>query len=142
MAYCKCGNDSFLVTKQIISLDEKHNIKVKFIVCSNPECQQIIGILPEKAVKTKIAKQKSSYKPADIPQVKSKSKGALMTGIKLAKQVKKNSAAPTVGNTNGVPQTTTLSSVKPTAPNVANTAAKTTLSSTSIIEEKTKKAKK
>lgn len=147
MAYCKCGNNAFQVSKQNVQFDEKRYVEVKFIVCSNPECQLIIGTLPDRIKKINANKIPNQSKPAATTKVVNKTNGAMMTGLELAKKniiskvtakpIKGNSISPDLSNTNLASQTTTVSSV---TPNIANANAETTTST--ISERKTRKAKK
>ncbi len=147
MAYCSCGNNTFQVSKKNVLIDEKHYTQVKFIVCSNPKCQQVIGVLP-KISKTKIIKIQTSTKPDSKPKVPSKPKGAVITGVDLVqnqkpKQARASREIPTLSNlanTKPSGQTSTISSDTTDSANIGN--ANVNATSGTLSETKSKKAKR
>jgi hypothetical protein len=147
MAYCKCGNNAFQVSKQNVQFDEKRSVKVKFIVCSNPKCQQVVGVLPDKISKTKLIKVPTQSKIVNPTNVETKPKGAIISGVELVNQnIKSKKTVPDFANNAPAQKISTISSVAMNQPNIgiskANLKTNTSPSLTSINENKPSKSKK
>lgn len=86
MAKCKCGSEVFRVSKQVVWLDNDDYQTVKFIVCNNDQCLEIIGVLPEKPSKRKDGKSLRKKEPQAPVAQPAKQKGGIMKGVDLAKK--------------------------------------------------------